>query len=90
MPVRLARERLIRRVWTERGKALWEARKAPGPLIVDVSSLTTAPAPSRRAKKIKLPTSLTYEQRLSTVNGKTVNEIMCENVVVARIPSSRL
>jgi hypothetical protein len=71
MPVRLARERLIRRVWSERGKALWEAWKTPGPLVLDVTSPI-----------VNLPTSLTFELRRSTVKGKTVDVIVCDGVIV--------
>jgi hypothetical protein len=86
MAVRSARERLIHRVWAERGSAIW---KPPGPLIIDLPSDMKAAAPPRRA--VRIPASLTYELRPTTVKGKAINEIVCEGVVVEPLaPSPRL
>lgn len=85
MAVRSARERLIHRVWAERGASLW---KPPGPLIIDLPPNMKAPARRRRA--VRIPASLTFELRRTTVKGKTVKQIVCEGVVVALAPSPRL
>jgi hypothetical protein len=84
MAVRSARERLIHRVWAERGYAIW---KPPGPLIIDLpSDMKAAP---RRA--VRIPASLTYELRPTTVKGKAIDAIVCEGVVVEPLaPSPRL
>ena len=75
-------EALIRRVWAETAVHQWNARKAPGPLQIDVPSAMKAPAPP--GKPAHLPRSLIFEERLSTLRGNAVKEIVCEGVVVAK------
>jgi hypothetical protein len=79
-------EALIRQVWADRGSALWNARKAPGPLIIDLPSPMRAPASP--GQPVHLPKSLRFEQRLSTRRGKTIKEIVCEGVVVETLTPS--
>jgi hypothetical protein len=76
------RQNLIRGLWADRGLALWKARTVPGSLVVDLKPGMRAPAPPGRA--IHLPKSLTFELRSTTVKGKTVNQIVCEGVVVEK------
>jgi hypothetical protein len=76
------KEALICRVWAETAVHQWNARKAPGPLQIDVPSTMKAQAPP--GKPAPLPRSLIFEERLSRLRGNAVKEIVCEGVVVAK------
>jgi hypothetical protein len=80
------REKLIRQVWADRGKAEWG--EGAGPLTIDLPPVMMSPAPAR---PIPTPKSLKFELRISTVKRKPVNQIVCEGVVVETlIPSARV
>ena len=80
-------EALIRRVWLETAVHQWNARKTPGPLSIDVPSPMKASAPP--GKPAHLPRSLIFEERLSTLRGKAVKEIVCEASSSRRIGKGR-
>jgi hypothetical protein len=61
-------EALIRRVWAETAVHQWNARKAPGPLQIDVPSAMKAPAPP--GKPTPLPRSLIFEETTFDAKGQ--------------------
>jgi hypothetical protein len=71
----LARENLIRQVWADRSSE-WSGL---GPLVIDRHPIMTAP---KQSKPRQPPDSFKFELQSSVVDGKPVNAIVCEGVVV--------
>jgi hypothetical protein len=85
MAISAERERTIRTAWAERGSKLWKAylHGKGAPLNIQASIEMRTPRPGQ-----PMPAFDNLEFRLvrGTMNGYPIDQVVCEDVVVAMLP----